>query len=677
MYTAARWCSLLAAGALAAQANAQRLNLDGPEAPDAGSSLIALEITQSMTNQAERLDPQAWHNDPDRQALEATKREIRLAAAALAQIGNNAGTNGSHLVLTAMTIDRRLEELDDILSQSDDRAMLLALAADLETLRNDWNRGERIAPDQLDRDLRFAFAQLSMHAQGRINSIGWAVLGSNLAESSLQDILVPLAESGVGDIDLAKLSELGDRLDQMNQWPGFARESTTRRSLIVQAAEAISNYPVWLPAATRKRLADDFAAAMDTKDPADRDAELMLLIAQGRVIDQLTEMGTGRQADRLRSRAANALAERSTDASGSLSATELAVETLDTSALLSDIQRDDSLLRQIRIAWRSLIPDVRNVNVNARDAAVNLLVDPTNITNPGELSAIAALRTLADDFAILRRFSDRFAPGTETEDKANTAIAERLLALGQDMDDEELRPLSLELFRELNDQLDLWEEIRSLRDSADRVIGDRRDDLTLRLQNLNNQWLAGWGTLGGRGAGQGVAEDLKITRDVLRTLADVNAFTDLATLNSWPGFEMSQASRRLVTSNLTGEVDGLVSELIRGPSEISRRRTFSTMTSLRGTHGPALLTGRLARLATQEGLTLAGPIAELGFGPPVRDSWMAVHRDAIADVCWYTAELSRQNANDPDESETRTQELRAHLKWRALRTLEAIERASD
>ncbi len=672
-----RWCSLLAAGALATNADAQRLNLDGPEAPEPGTSLVALEISQSMTRQADRLDPQAWQNDPDKQALEAAQQELRLAIATLAEVGNNAGTDGSHLILAAMTLDRRLEELDDLLKQSRDRAMLLALAKDLETLRIDWGRGQSIDPDRLDRDLRFAFAQLAIDSQSRVGTVGWAVLGSTPTESSLQDVLAPLAEAGVGDADLTKLSELGDRLELMTRWPGYARESATRRTLIVQAADAISETPVWLPAPTRKRLADDFAAAMDTENPASRDAELMLLIAQGRVIDQLTEMGTGRQADRLRSRAAGAIADRSVDAEGALSATELAVETLDISARLSDIQRDDTLLRQIRIAWRSLIPDVRNVNVNARDAAVNLLVDPTNISNPSELSAIAALRTLNDDFASLRRFSERFAPGTESKDKANTAIADRLLALGQDMDDESLRPLSLELFRELNDQLDLWDEIRSLRDPADRVIGDRRDDLTLRLQNLNNQWLAGWGTPGGRGAGEGVAEDLRLTRDVLRTLADVNAFTDLATINSWPGFEMSPSSRRLVTSNITGEVDGLVSELIRGPSEISRRRTFSTLTSLRGTHGPALLAGRLARLASEEGLTLAGPIAELGFGPPVRESWMASHRDAIADVCWYTAELSRQNANDPDESETRTQELRAHLKWRALRTLEAIERDSN
>ena len=53
---------------------------------------------------------------------------------------------------------------------------------------------------------------------------------------------------------------------------------------------------------------------------------------------------------------------------------------------------------------------------------------------------------------------------------------------------------------------------------------------------------------------------------------------------------------------------------------------------------------------------------------------MAPHRDALADISWYAAELSRVLVGDPDESEQRTQEVHAHLRWRALRTLEAIER---
>ncbi len=666
-----RWCLL---AALAAQADAQRLNLGGPDAPRRGTSLIAEELAQRFERGADRFAPLTTQTNPNEKAVRSAKRELRLAAAELARMGDNAGTEGSHLVLTAMTIDRRLEELDELIETPRDRLVTLALAADLKEARVDWGRGELLTPEQLDRDLRFAFAQLALVSGSSSETEGWVVLGGSQSEVVLVEILAPLAEAGVSDVDLSRLRELADRLELMASWPGYQREARARRSLIVLAADTVLNFPVWLAEPARNRLINDFAATLDTADPESRDKELMLLIAQGRIIEQLTEMGPGRQADRLRSRASQALAERSTPANGALAATELAVQTLDTAEWLGNIQRDESLLRQVRIAWRSLIPDVRNATVNARDAAINLLVDPNNLTNPAELTAITTQETLASDFRSLVRFSERFSPGDSSGDRANEAIADRLLALGQDMDDPELRELSLGLFRELDAQLDLWDEIEQLREPADRVIGDRRNDMSLRLQNMQNQWLAGWGTPGGRGAGEGVAEDLKLTRDVMRTLADVHAFTDLSALESWPGFEMSPATRRLVTYELTGAVDGLASELIRGPSEISRQRTSGNLISLRGSHGPALLSGRLARLANESGLAVGGTLGELGFGPPVRESWMADHRDAIADVSWYSAELSRQVANDPDLSQTRTQETRAHLLWRALRTLEAIER---
>ena len=91
---------------LIAPAHAQVLNLDGPAAPSPGTSVLAAELIERFTRNADRLDPDAWQNDPDRQALENAKRELRLAGATLAERGNGAGTDGSHLVLAAMTIDR-------------------------------------------------------------------------------------------------------------------------------------------------------------------------------------------------------------------------------------------------------------------------------------------------------------------------------------------------------------------------------------------------------------------------------------------------------------------------------------------------------------------------------------------------------------------------------------------
>ncbi|MCA9274185.1 MAG: hypothetical protein KDA31_14200 [Phycisphaerales bacterium] len=664
---------------LIAPARAQILNLDGPAAPAPGTSVLAAELIERFTRSADRLDPDAWQNDPDRRALESAKRELRLAGATLAERGNGAGTDGSHLVLAAMTIDRRLEEIDELLTGSNDRALLLALAHDLEELRLNWSRGGEITPAQLDRDLRYAFAQLALLGdRPRPDSAGWILPESLETPSDLDAILARLGEAGVDGETLALLEDDLDRLELMREWPGFVREAQVRSRLIAEAADVLSHIPVWMSEGARNRLVQDFAGAVRSENPEARDAALELIAAQGRVIALLTEMGEGRQGDRLRSRFTAAIADRSTSDTDSLMATQLAVRTLDVSESLSNLQRDDAMLRQLRPTWRRLVPLVRDAMVNARDAAINLIVDPAGVTNPGVLSAIAAQQRLREDFAVIERFSVRFAPGDSPMDKANTAIADRLLAIGQDMNDNDalLEP-SLRLMRDLDAELDLWEEIENLREPVSRVIGQRRDDLALRLSNLQNQWLAGWGTPGGLGAGEGVAEDLKVVRDVMLAMADVSAFTDLAALESWPGYEMDQQVRRLITRELTAQIDALAGETIRGPSEISRQRTAAGLVSLRGTFGAALLTGRLARLGESEGLAPTNPIGELGLGPPARDSWMAPHRDALADISWYAAELSRVLVGDPDESEQRTQEVHAHLRWRALRTLEAIERESS
>jgi len=665
--------------AIALPASAQVLNLDGPAAPAPRTSVLAGELRDRLTQGADRLDPDAWKNDPDRQAIESAKRAIRLAAATLAERGNGLGTDGSHLVLAAMTIDRRLEDLDELLTQTKDRAMLLALADDLGAITLDWSRGGEISPAQLDRDLRYAFAQLTLIGdRPRPDSAGWILPEELETPADLDAALARLGEAGVDGESLAMLEDDLERLALMQSWPGFVREAQVRSRLIADATEVLSRLPVWLTGEARGRLVDDFANAVRTENPEARDRALMLLTAQGRVIALLTEMGEGRQGDRLRSRASQAISDRSGSEVEALTATELAVRTLEVSEALSNLQRDETLLRQVRPAWRRMIPLVRDAMVNARDAAVNLLVDPSGVTNPAVLSAIGAQQRLKDDFAILERLSERFAPAEGPLNKANTAIADRLLAIGQDMNEDgaPLEPL-LALMRELNDQLDLWDEIQALREPVDRVVGDRRDDLALRMTNLQNQWLAGWGTPGGLGAGEEVAEDLKVVRDAMRAMADVSAFTDLAALESWPGFEMDPQVRRLVTRELTVQIDALAGEIIRGPGAMARQRASGSLVSLRGNFGPALLTGRLARLAEREGLAPASATGELALGPPVRDSWMAPYRDAIADVCWYAAELNRQLLNDPDESETRTQELRAHLRWRALRTLEAIERDGE
>lgn len=662
---------------LSAAARAQ-LSLGGPEAPEPGSSLLAPAMASRLERDAERFDPQAWASDPNRQALESAERELRLMAAELARMGATLGTDGSHLMLAAMTIDRRLDELDNALQSLDDRVMLGSLAHDIAQVRVDWDRGEVVSPEQLDRDLRYVLAQAALL---RFDSLptgqGWFEVGRSTPMGSLDDVIESLRGVGLSPGTIESLIELNDRLKLMQAWPGYTRSSDAEMRAIRGAADTLLGLPGWITQEARQRFLNDFSDAISSRNTTIRTELLKLIAAQGRVIEQLSALGEGREATRLRSRAAKALAQETADAAVALAAAKLASETLAITAKQTGLDRDDDVLRQLKPAWRKLVPKVRNTSVSARVAAVALLVDPTDLTDPGVLASIAAQRQLADDFQILRRLSALLKPDPAHTNRAYDAIANRLLALGKDMNDPDLFDSSLALFRQLDRELDLWDEINQLREPAMRVVGNRRDALTLRLDKLRDSWLAAWGTPGGRGSGELLSGDLEMMAGVLRALADVDAFTDLGALESWPGFEMMPRVRRTVTDGLSSAVDSLVADVVRGPSPIALERSTNGLIKLRGSYGPALVAGRLARLGREDGLALAGPIAELALGPPTDDSWMADHRDAIADICWYSTELTAAHTDDPGEERDATKSLRAYLLWRSLRTLEAIERERE
>ena len=663
---------------LSANAEAQQLNLGGPEAPEPGSSLIAPALASRLERDAERFDPDAWKADPDRQALESAQRELRLLAAQLATEAAALGTDGSHLMLAAMTLDRRLDELDTTLQSLDDRVMLQSLAHDIAEVRVDWDRGERISPEQLDRDLRFVLAQAALlRFDSPPAGQGWFSPDPIAETQGLDDVVDSLRGVGLSPGTIESLVEMQSRLKLMQLWPGYARSADAEARAVRGAAETLVGLPGWVTPEARQRIMNDFSDSITSKNTDAQMTLLRLIATQGQLIGQLGEMGPGREATRLRSRAAKALAQETADAAVSLSAAQLASETLAITAKQKGLDRDDDVLRQLRPAWRTLVPKVRNTSVSARVAAVGLLVDPTDITDPGVLASIAAQRQLAGDFRILRRLSALLRPDPDHPNRAHDAIASRLLALGKDMKDPELFDSSLMLFRQLDHELDLWDEIDRLRGPAMRVVGNRRDALTLRLDKLRETWHSAWGTPGGRGSGELLAGDLEMMAGVLHTLVDVDAFTDLTALENWPGFEMSPRVRRTVTDGLSSAVDSLVADVVRGPSPIALERSTNGLIKLRGSYGPALVAGRLARLGPENGLTLAGPIAELALGPPTHGSWMANHRDAIADICWYSAELTAAHTDDPSEQRTATKQLRAHLLWRSLRTLEAIEMDSE
>ena len=655
------------------------LDLSGPKAPEAGRGLAALELASRLARDAERL-----RSDADTESLDGLRAGARAAlrslAAELAQLGETLAGAGSAELLWAMTIDARLEALDTLIAECDDAALLAALSTDLDALQLDWSRGVSVGADALDRGIGSALAALALsRLDGARSGAGWFVSGqqTGVDGDEIRARLGSVLELGLSEEAGQRLGSLADELERAAGWPTYQRRAWYRKTVIVDALDAVLGLPSWVNEATRARLAEDLSGAITGWD----EPALELVAAQGRVMDALDRMDPGRESDRLRARAMDAVSERSAEPEASLPATRLAADALGVSVSRVNLRDDDHLVRVAKPAWRALVPRVRGVTVNGRDEAVNLLVDPSGATDPGVLATIAAQRRLFEDFDAIERISGAIESGFGGASSLETAVGDRLLAIGQDMQASDDDSATLELVRRMDAELRTLAQIAEDAPPARRVMGDRGADLPLRISSLRDAWLRAWAVAGGNGPDAAVLEDLRLLSELTRLLADVEAFTRLEAINAWPGFELSPRARRALSDGLTPAIDELVPDAMRGGNAVARQRSLATIVTLRGDFAGALLAGRLSRLGAEAGLVTASALEELALGPAVdprsgrdddRGAWMASHRSELADISRYAEELGRMVTEGRADAQTQAP-VRTLVSWRSLRLLETLE----
>lgn len=659
------------AAAMPLSAGAQFLDLSGPAAPAPGAGQAAVDLASRLEREADAI---AAENAPD--PLDASRRDaraaLRRAAATLADLGESLGDDGSVALVWAATLDARAGELDAIVAGETDPARLAALAADLADAELDWARGQPVGAAELDERIASALAQLTLSALPEVRSgAGWFAEAEPAAEAdALRARAETLAEIGLDESTLDALAARADTIEAGLRWPTYSRRIREEAARLSQAADALIALPDWTPEAARDALFRAFAGAIDQTDAG----PTRLVERHAAVLIALSTLDEGREAERLRARAAEAIAAADAGSSRALTAATLAARTIELGAVPRDARSEAGITRVLRPAWRALVPLVRGVSVNARDEAIDLLLDPARATDPGVLATIAAQRRLADDFALIERISRRIDAGLDGPAPTVQAIENRLLAIGQDMDVEATREAALALLREFESQLASFDRIEADRETAARVMGDRGRDLPLRIEGLRDAWRRGWAVPGGNGPDRDTLDDLDALARTVAMLADAEAFTRLETLSAWPGLELSPRARRAIAEGLTGAIDELVPDAMRGGNAVAVQRTAERLVNARGDYAAALLAGRLARTAADAGIALSSPLEELALGPPIENAWMAEHREAIADVCRYAEELARAAAESRGDSET-IASLRSLVAWRALRTLEAIERA--
>lgn len=652
-------------------AGAQFLDLSGPAAPTPGAGQAAAELADRLERQADAIAAETAA-DPLAAARRDARAAIRRAAATLAELGESLGDDGSITLLWAATLAARADELDALIAADADLPRLAALAADLADAELDWSRGQPLAADDLDERIASALAQLALATLPSIRpGAGWFIEAEPTAEAdALRARAETLAQIGLDEATLTSLAARADTIESASRWPAYSRRVGEEAARLSAAADALIALPDWTPANARDALFRGFAAAIDRTDAG----PTRLVELHAAVLVALDALDEGREADRLRARAADAIAATADPrSSGAVTAASLAAQTIELGAVPRDARSEAGITRVLRPAWRALVPLVRGVSVNARDEAIDLLLDPTRATDPGVLATIAAQRRLADDFALIERISRRIDAGLDGPGPTVQAIENRLLAIGQNMAAEPTRQAALVLLREFESQLAAFDRIEADRETAARVMGDRGRDLPLRIEGLRDAWRRGWAVPGGNGPDRDTLDDLDALARTVAMLADAEAFTRLDTLNAWPGLELSPRARRAIADGLTGAIDELVPDAMRGGNAVAVQRTAERLVNTRGDYAAALLAGRLARTAADAGIALSSTLEEAALGPPIDGAWMAAHREPIADVCRYAEELARATAESRGDSET-VASLRSLVAWRALRTLEAIER---
>ncbi|MEM0984398.1 MAG: hypothetical protein AAGI17_10660 [Planctomycetota bacterium] len=668
--------TLVIAVAACGAAEAQFLDLSGPEAPEAGAGRAAIELSANLGRASDRLLETEGAQDGLTGLRGRAKAAFRSAAASLADLGESKRDDGSAALLWAMTLGSRAAELDELIDAVDDPAILAAMITDFDALDLEWSRGELARAPGIDEQIGSALAAVALAAvAGDRPGTGWFCGNDAVTEDNVRARAATLAGLGAGDRAVAAIGIVADEVEVLRSWPTYAARGEAIARDLTEAVDALAALPSWTPEPAKNRLVSDVGGSLELPI-ARRRLALRLAAQHARLLTSLDRLEDGREADRLRARASEMLATRETDDAAALPASMLAADAIALSVSRGSIRDDDHIVRELRPAWRRLVPLVRSATVTARDETLDLLVDPTRKTDPGVLATVAAQRRLFEDFALLERLSSRVGAGLDGPTELVSLVRDRLLGIAQMSADEDAQDDALEMLRAIDSQLAMLDRIAADSETAVRVMGERGRDLSARQTDLRDVWLRGWAVPGGSGPDAESIADLQLVADLTALLADAEAFTRLDTLMTWPGFEMSVRARRAIAAGLTEGIDELVPDAMRGGNAVARDRSAGRLMTLRGENAAALVAGRLARLGRDAGLTLADPMEELALGPPTDDAWMLRHRGGIADVCRYAEELGRLAVTTGRDDETRA-EVRSLVNWRALRLLEAIEAERD
>jgi hypothetical protein len=642
----------LAAAALTAAAHAQPKPLldlgAAPQAPAAGQGAGALALADDLRKQADDLSRSG--SDRDR-ARGACRRFIQT----LLTSGEAMGPGGSGRIVIARTLARGLPDIDRLITASegplgDAQAALLARDVESAARRLD----EHADPWRATRD---AFALLTRTLSAAPNS-GW--VDQDPQPDAALDIDA-WARAGLSDSSVATLKDLDTLTAGALRWPPYQASALHIRRALREAANLLTAPPPWLPDPARRAAAAQFeAAAAALTDEAHAPGALASLRRMATLETlgaRLSVLEDSPAIKRTRTEFAKAVEIAPPDPTTQASRLAAFDHTLD---LVHPTFPDErTLVRQARPAWRVLQTSLKPTELKLTQVLPDVLSRDDALTDPGVAAAVAAHRRTIQDLQALAALNAAMVePGAGEPSVTGPwkLAADRLFKLGQDMGKPSTHDESLTNLRDLATQTQefmlLPGEI-ALRDAAKStdkssswavLTGDRAQPLLSEVSDRRGTWLSGWDKAGYAGAPAEV-QRLRTLRDLMTILdaasmlipAGSDAATPFASLNAWPGVELSPDALAALIAGLADKT-AEATRLITGGDAGACAKALD---QIRPAFAAALLIGHLAREAADRKISPETPVLlEIGSGGPVEGlTWRADAAARLAAICRYAEEV--------------------------------------
>lgn len=653
----------------------QRLDLDTPGTPKAGSGAATLALADALEREINQLNvtlaaPPLTH----------AKGAIRTTARNLLRTGDALGEAGHVQILAGRTIALRLAALDAMLERSAEPPAAAApqanplpkpelrwLAHDLAVPADEFNDVRA-----MDRVLRDAFASWAsrlevLHFQRAWEwGLGevpppWLAERSRLAGLS-REAMEPFAAldvavgSGFAHLPyrstaLALHLDAADALDLLARKPQPLSQAGTERVRVtlIDSARVLSN-----PASTSGSL-----------DAARLRVRALGLTAR---LVAATLAADPQPAARAMLTAISDFAATPTFADDPASAARLSacIRGADLCAISDRVASEERLSRQFRPAFRVLLQAARQSAAQLMEVLPRALRPGGSALDPAVVGALNAHETRLQTLVALRSAAGivNEKPGNDPALKAEfKAVCDRILVLGQDLGKPDRRELALAELKEL---------VRDISNAKPALITQVETPLSRSgatppewsqlysrlagaLDEATKQWLSE--RSGARPPADDATGDqlealtrcLDLASKASHAAAMLAAFrrgdSDTSTLQALPMFEISTPALEMLCAGLTEACTPAFESAIRGESAGS----IKLLEQIERAYAPALLVGAMTRktdLGSKPGGSEAdAALVQLVAGTPDPDR--AISADARADIagmCRYAEEWAAAQA---------------------------------